>query len=142
MMPTNGQHVKCILKNGAIVEGIVKEWGANSVELRSLDGESILIIPHPNEDIMLIKVLLEKPKPDVEIIKEKIIEAGSLEEELQKTVEQTSDDLRLKKMADLKILLAQQEKKIITDKLKDHHISDVRKAQYGYPGFYKMPSTK
>jgi hypothetical protein len=137
MMPTSGQHVKCILKNGAVVEGIVEEWSTNSVELRSLDGESILIIPRPNEDIMLIKVLLEKLKPEVEIIKEKIIEKGSLEEELQKTVEQTSNDLRLKKMAELKILLAQQERKIITDKLKDHHISDVRKAQYERPGFFK-----
>ena len=144
MMPKEGQHVKCVLRTGAMAEGIVEEWFNNVVQLRSLDGESVLIIPHPNEDIMLIKIVLDKPKS--EVIKEKIIKKqthSDLEKELQKVYEQPSgDDLRTKKMAELKVLMAEQEKKIIADKLKDHRIGDTRKVEYGQPEFYKKPRTQ
>jgi len=146
MMPKEGQHVKCVLRTGAMAEGIVEEWFNNVVQLRSLDGESILIIPHPNEDIMLIKIVLDKPKSEAEVIKEKIIKKqthSDLEKELQKVYEQPSgDDLRTKKMAELKVLMAEQEKKIIADKLKDHRIGDTRKVEYGQPEFYKKPRTQ
>ena len=146
MMPKEGQHVKCVLRTGAMAEGIVEEWFNNVVQLRSLDGESILIIPHPNEDIMLIKIVLDKPKSEAEVIKEKIIKKqthSDLEKELQKVYEQPSgDDLRTKKMVELKVLMAEQEKKIIADKLKDHRIGDTRKVEYGQPEFYKKPRTQ
>jgi hypothetical protein len=145
MIPKLGQHVKCILRNGAIAEGIVQsDWMNSIVQLLSLDGESVIIIPHPNEDIMLIKIVLDKPKS--EVIKEKIIKKqthSDLEKELQKVYEQPSgDDLRTKKMAELKVLMAEQEKKIIADKLKDHRIGDTRKVEYGQPEFYKKPRTQ
>jgi hypothetical protein len=149
MMPTKGQHVKCVLRTGAMAEGIVEEWNINAafaggkfisnVQLRSLDGESILIIPHPDEDIMLIKIVLEKPKSEPKILTKQ--KETSLEKEFQEVYDQPSDDdLRVKKMADLKILLAEQDKKIIADKLKDHRIGDARKVEYGSPQFYKKPS--
>ena len=146
MMPIEGQHIKCVLRTGMMAEGIVEEWLDNFVRLRSLDGESILIIPHPNEDIILIKIVLEKPKSEAQIIGDKIRakqKETSLEQEFQEVYDQPSeDDLRVKKMAELKILMAEQDKKIIADKLKDHHIGDARKVEYGTPQFYKKPSTK
>ena len=148
MMPKEGQHVKCVLRTGAMAEGIVEEWFNNVVQLRSLDGESVLIIPHPNEDIMLIKIILDSPKTQAEEIKEKIIKKSSknnteLEERLLEAYKQPSDDnLRIKKMAELKVLMVEQEKKIIAEKLKDHRIGDTRKVEYGQPEFYKKPRTQ
>lgn len=144
MIPQAGQHVKCVLRTGTMAEGIVEEWNNNVVQLRSLDGESILIIPHPNEDIMLIKIVLGKPKDHVEEIKEKSTENKSeLEEKFQTIYEQPSDDnLRTKKMVELKILMIEQDKKIVADKLKDHRIGDTRKVEYGQPKFFSKPSIK
>jgi hypothetical protein len=135
MMPRIGQHVKCVLRTGAIAEGIVNEWG-NSVELKSLDGESILILPHANDDIMLIKIILKK-----DIIKE-IPKLNNLEEEMVDAYNQPSNDLRIKKIAELKILMAEQEKKIIADKLKSHSIDSIKKVEYGTPKFFKVNGSK
>lgn len=137
MIPKDGQHVKCILRTGAIAEGIVEEWYNNVVQLRSLDGESILIIPHPNEDIMLIKILMEKPAPE-QVNKEDYEIKNNLEKQFQKVQETPSTDpLRLKKLAELKLLMVEQEKKIIADKVKSHQVGEPRKVQYGQPGFLK-----
>ena len=131
MIPQAGQHVKCVLRTGAIAEGIVENWYQNEVQLISLDGESLLIITHPEEDIMLIKILI---KSKSEILKVPVTKT-ELQQEFQTVYEQPSnDDLRVKKMADLKIMMAEQEKKIITEKMKDHHVGEVKKVAYGYPG--------
>jgi hypothetical protein len=150
MIPQVGQQVKCILRTGAMVEGIVEEWG-ETVQMLSLDGESILIIPRPSEDIMLIKILLiseeEIPKesfkdPELVVaISNNVPYPNSLEEEFDEVYNQPSgDDLRTKKMAELKILLAEQDKKIVSEKIKDHHIGNTRKVEYGFPQLNKIKS--
>jgi hypothetical protein len=152
MIPQVGQHVKCLLRTGVLAEGIVEDWGERTVQLRSLDEENILIITHPNDDIMLIKVVLNTHQSAAEKVAEKIRRAGperpvpesaDLKQKFQEVYDSPSDDdLRLKELADLKIMLIEQEKKIIADKLKSHHIGPVNKAKYGYPGFLTKPSTK
>jgi len=146
MIPQPGQHVKCILRNNTIVEGIVDNWRGDIhsglTQLRSLDGDSILIIPNL-DDVMLIKIMLEKPKSLTAEIKEKIEKKSQLNKEFIEVYEQPSnDDLRTKKLAELKILLVAQEKKIIADKMKDHHLSGVKAVQYGQPGFLTKPRAK
>ena len=134
MIPQIGQHVKCILRAGVVAEGIVEEWGTTA-QLRSLDGENILIITHPTDDIVLIKITVKSP------IKNKI--SSNLENEFKEIHDQPSNnDLRLKQMVELKALLLEQEKKIITDKLKDHSIGEVKKAKYEYPGFLAQQGSK
>ena len=137
MMPDVGQHVKCILRTGAMAEGIVEEWFVNTVQLRSLDGESILIIPHPNEDIMLIKIILEKPAQKEKAshsLPNGIVVNAELSKEIQDTQALPSDDpKRIETLAKLRIMLAEQEKKIITEKVKSHSIGDAKKVKYEYP---------
>lgn len=137
-----GQHVKCILRTGAMAEGIVEEWDDN-IQLRSLDGESLLIIPHPDQDIMLIKVILPPRTDEPKIPKETVIvknkEISAYEEIMELP---TEDPLRLKKLAELKIMMTEQEKKIIAEKAKSHSISETKKVQYGYPQFLAKQSTK
>lgn len=144
-MPKVNQHVKCILRTGAIAEGFVEEWSNVKVQLKSLDGESILIIPHPNEDIMMIKIIIGN-------ICQKDTHSNStaaynettneLEKEIQYTKDLPSDDpKRIKTLAKLRVMLVKQEKKIIAEKVKSHNIGDVRKVKYGQPEFFKKPST-
>ncbi len=157
MIPEVGQHIKVILKNNTVVEGIVEEWFNNYVKLKSLDEKSILIIPHPNEDIMLIKIFLSPEFPKLEFVKLKkddgtevettpeanrvLGEIASLEEQFQETLKLPSDNPdRLKTLAELKRLMNEQEKKIISEKVKNHYIDGTRKVQYGLPNFFKKPS--
>lgn len=145
MIPKVGQHVKCILRTGAMAEGIVEEWETNVVQLRSLDGESILIIPHANEDISLIKIVLSIPQIDLPESKTETVKLpkGELEEKYQQAVAlPTEDPTRVKTLAELRIMMAAQEKQIISEKVKDHHITEVPKAKYGYPKFFKKQSPK
>jgi hypothetical protein len=128
MTPQPGQHVKCILRNGALAEGIVESWLVDEVQLKSLDGESILIITRPTEDIMLIKILLEIPKEN-----EEQLEVHSIDEEiksdLKEKVELATEAMdptnieSIKTLAELKIELAKQERKIIAEKLREHRPS-------------------
>lgn len=142
MTPQPGQHVKCILRNGAMAEGIVEEWFGNVVQLKSLDGESVLIITHPAEDIMLIKIILDK-KPEEE--QNLPTEEGADEfvkqfAEADASHDPTNPDDR-KSLAELRIELIKQERKIIAEKLKNHRPSSgPGKVQYGYPGLNKKPS--
>jgi hypothetical protein len=125
MTPQTGQHVKVILRNGAIAEGIVEEWLANTVQLKSLDGESILIITHPTEDIMLIKVMLDKPEEvevEPESTQEEVRDFDSQFQEAAKTTDPNDVDA-VKSLAQLRIELNKQERRIIAEKLKDHRPS-------------------
>ncbi len=141
-MIETGKHVKIILRNGAMAEGIVEEWYANEVKLKSLDGESFLIITHPAEDIMLIKVFLKEPEEKQEELQEEQIE---LEQKFDATHEATDphDIDGVKSLAQLRIELIKQDRKIIAEKLKNHIPSTgPGKVQYGYPGLGKKPRTK
>ena len=140
--PKEGQHVKCFLRNGNVVEGIVEVWDI-PVILKTLDGASQMIIHAPSQDIMLTKVLLaEEPTVQAqeqtiaEKIKERVVEEGQPEPDPM--------DLNAMTKAQLHIQLVEQERQIVADQLKTHYPDSVapRKKTYGYPGFFKKPSTK
>jgi hypothetical protein len=143
-MDYKNKKVKLLLSGNIIVEGVVKSWNANSVHLISLDGSSTSIITHPNEDIRVIKVFEDKVE-DVELPKNTTSKAtvSSLQNKFEETYKQpTSDNLRLKKLVDLKKDLIQQEKEIIANKLKEHTVEEVRKVKYEQPGFFKKQIVK
>lgn len=133
MIPQKGNHIKCLMRNNSVLEGIVELWSNEQSILRSLDNLSLSIIQNPAQDIVVIKIVLKTPiqmKNDLEL---------KFDEEYNKT---SNDDLRLKNLVDLKNLLNTQEKKIVAEKLKDHHIGEVKKINYGQPGFLPKPSAK
>lgn len=132
----NDKHVRVVFRNGTIIEGIVKEWVSNYVELRSLSDESIMIIAHPEEDIMLIKVLPDKPvkepKSAVEEMADKIrAKAAEIVENPPQTEEQA--ELQQKSIAELKRMVTEQDRKMIRKRIRDHYPSayQPRKAGYG-----------
>lgn len=128
MNPQKGQYVKCILRNNVIIEGNVESWSSGKSVLQSFDESSVSIIQHTSQDVVAFKIILKKPT--------------QIKKELEDKFEQVSknigdDELRLKNMAELKILMIEEEKKIISDKIKDHHINNNRKTIYEQPGFFK-----
>ena len=124
MILLTNQHVKCIFRNGTIVEGIVEEWVPGTTHLRSLSDQSLMIIMHPDEDIMMIKVI---PEPEEEIVKEEKSKENNSPSTLDqiraklKEVEEIEDpELQKLSVAELKHLAMEQERKIIVDKIKEH----------------------
>lgn len=136
-MDYKNKKVKLLLSGNIVVEGVVKSWNSNSVHLISLDGSSTSIITHPNEDIRVIKVFEDKVD-DVEVSQNTKVTVSNLQNKFEEVYRQpVSDSLRLKKLVDLKKDLIQQEKEIISNKLKDHAIEEVRKIKYEQPRFLK-----
>ena len=140
IFPEIGQHVKCLLVNNTLIEGYVLLWDTNAVKLKSLDGDSIFIIHHSDRDIVMTKVMLAlpaaiEPEPKIPVTLEG---ASNLEERWQETYNEPSDDeLRTKKLAELKILMIEQEKKIIKDKMKIHESTS---AYSPMPPKYQIPN--
>lgn len=129
MIPEQDQHVKCIFRNGTLVEGTVDSWSKDEAILTSLDGESKLIITSPVADIMLIKIVLkteskessEKPK----------LNPTELEQKFEEAYAQPSDNPdRIATMAELRIQLAEAERQITANKLKEWHIANPNGVEY------------
>lgn len=130
MMPQAGQQVKIIFRNGTVVEGVVNVWENNTVELKSLDDKSVLIISHPAEDIMMIKVSLEHEEPPFKMVDKKINDAWK--DAVDKTDHR--DPEQIKTLAELRVELNKQEKEIIAKKLREHRPSHSPQiGPYHYP---------
>ena len=123
------QHIKCVFKNGTLIEGLVESWTKEEVVLTSLDGESKLIIMHPDDDIMLIKLVLKSSQK--ESVEKPKLNLTELEEKLEEVYAQPSDDPnRITTMAELKIQLSEAEKQITANKLKDWNIKNPNGIEY------------
>lgn len=119
----NDKHVKVVFRNGTVVEGIVKEWVSNYVEIRSLSDESIMIIAHPEEDIMLIKVLPDKPATEESEATEKQQIREKVAEVLESPQTEEQAGLQQKSIAELQRMVAEQDRKLIRRRIRDHYHS-------------------
>lgn len=140
-MIERGQHVKCFMRNGMSLEGIVEEWLPGQAVLKSLDGKSLMFIHRPGDDILLTKVVLEEP----EIIPEetKVVEETERKEHVrQKLTEVLQPDvepeLQKKNIQELRQMVQDQDRQIIANKTKEH---------FGSPGagkttHYSSPYTQ
>lgn len=144
-----GKHVKLLLQGNLILEGIVKDWFEDQVILTSLDKKSISIVMHPEEDIRVIKVILESEDNLTEDSSsensEPIPDKKEINTELEKKFNEvynspSENDLRVKTLTELKSQLIEQEKAIISEKLKNHEINEVRTVKYELPRFLKKQS--
>lgn len=139
--PQEGQHVKCFLRNGNVLEGVVESWGI-PVVLKSLEGQNLLILHDPKQDIMLTKVVLVE-EPTVQA-REQAIAQKIKEQTTEEGLQPAPEDLNAMTKAQLHVEMAEQERRIVSDKLKTHYpdSSTPRKKTYGYPGFFQKPSAK
>lgn len=125
-----GKHVKYFLRNGMVLEGIVEKDTAAEVVLKALDGQSLMILHKPTEDIMMTKVMLV----------EQAVEPVSQEEEYDepqptdngdfhdravaklREVQQAegNQELTEKSMAELREMVQDQDRQIIAQKRREH----------------------
>jgi hypothetical protein len=126
MKPQPGQHVKCIFKNGTIVEGIVEEWDIE-VHLLSLTDKSLMIICHPSEDLMMIKIMPDLAEDIVEGPAQEKVEIP-IQDQIRTKIREVivpneNSELQKSSIAELKRLAVEQEKQIIAKKIKEHYPS-------------------
>lgn len=144
-----GLHVKCFMRSTMVLEGIVEEWTEAHVVLKSLDGQNLMIVHKPAEDIMLTKVVLAEPE---EIPAEKEVreptnprrqQSTKLQEQIKGKLQealQPSGDIDLDKLnvKELRNLVLEQEKQIIAQK-KQQHFGSGKVLKYNTPGSAYMP---
>ena len=128
MIPDKGHHVKCVMRTTLVLEGIVEEWTEVRVVLRSIDGESLMIIHRPAEDILLTKVMLTEPISKEKVAHNQTEAQEKIKAKLQEV--QQIDDLELqeKSIAELRDMVKEQERQIIINKRREH---------FGAPGSAK-----
>jgi hypothetical protein len=116
-----GKHVKYFLRNGMVLEGIVEKDTAAEVVLKALDGESLIIIHKPAEDIMMTKVVLTEPISE-ERVQHNLTEAQERIKAKLHEVQQPVDDpeLQEKNLTELRQMVLEQERQIIVNKRREH----------------------
>ena len=136
-MIEKGQYVKVVFKNSTQLEGVVESWTEKQAILRSVSGDSLMIIQNTSEDVMAIKIILDFTPPT------EVPKKLSIMEEKFEAVRATpvSDPHRLQRLADLRKQANQAEKEIIANKLKDNR-PEPRESKYGFPNLTKKHSSK
>lgn len=132
-----GTLVTVSLSNGQVLTGNVENWSTENISLRTAPTAGITIILHPERDIVFIYFK--------ENMKENIQPPPFLEEsdqEFEAVLKEPFSDLKVKKLAELRILRSNIEKDIVANKLRTHSVSGVKKANYGLPEFFKKPGSK
>lgn len=132
-----GQYVKIVFRNSTQAEGTVEFWSDKESILVSTDKLSKFIIFNTQDDVMAVKICYEAPVVEV---KKRFEE--TVEEFKRVYAEPSTDELRNHNLAHLKTLMNEQEKKIISDKVKSHTITNSRPTQYGLPSISSIARTK
>jgi Fe-S cluster assembly ATPase SufC len=120
----------------------VEEWGPTNYHLRSLSDQSLMIIMHPEDDILLIKVMSDPEEITAEDIVEKyskkeikgISSPGLIQEQirakLQEVAEPLEEDLQEKTVEDLRKLAIEQERQILVNKVREHFPGGSKRSNY------------
>jgi len=125
------QHVKCFLRSGMVLEGIVEEYTMSQVVLRSLSDGSLIIIHHPGEDIVLTKVMPDVVAQEVPVQPKApvIPNDNPVKEKLQEVLQTEDPELQKLSIEELRQLVQEQDRQIIAQKRREH---------FGSPGNAKM----
>ena len=132
-------HIKCILSNNISIEGYFISSSNDDIRIYSLDKKSVIVINNPKQNVILTKIFLQEEMEQKSEIKEQA--PPILEEEKIEVVNnnnQENEDLKLKNLAELKILKNEQEKKIIAEKLRGHTITGASEVRYTIPSFFRI----
>lgn len=133
MILTKGQYVKVVFQNSMAMEGIIDSWSDEKSLLIASDGKSSCLIMNTKKDVMLVKITEKLPTHN-ELVKE----ATQLEQQFEQVkLEPSSDDLRIKKLANLKKMMIEQDRKIIAEKTRGHITTGQQAVQYGYPTTFR-----
>jgi len=148
MLLLKNQHVKIIFKNSITIEGIVLQWDPEAEEykfvLKALEDNSLFIINN-QEDIMIVKIIDNSVHENIqEVVQEGLQKEEELQtnfeeikEQIDEVYEQPRHDLGdIQNLANLRKKLAESERQLIANKLRQHHIKDPKGVKYEH-GFFK-----
>jgi len=145
MIPSKDQYVRIIFKNSTHAEGFVESWSGREAVLRSADGTSLLIIQDVAADIMAVKVYFDPPEKQSKI-EEEIERKQEIEQDFEEVHKEPEIDqyAKARTLLELRKLQAEQDRKIVSEKLKDHTATqtNVTVPKYELPGFFKKQSAK
>ena len=107
MEPKQGERVKLFFRNGLVEEGIVDLWTQQRAVLRSFASENVLVIQNTEQDIIAIKIYrdeaqLNSPHPSAQV---------AVNDELKPDQYYKDEGLRVKSLAELRLLQAMEERK-------------------------------
>lgn len=140
-----GKRVSILMTNGIAVDGIIFQFGDNKINLHLLDNSDLMFIMNVERDVQLIRVFSEK-KQDQFSLKEKL---DKVQNDFKTKANEihSKDQMRIKKLGELKINLINQERKIAKEKLVDHvpgvskisnqDMEKIGKGSYEFPGFLR-----
>ena len=148
-----GKRVKIFFRNGMTCEGFVSKWANNEAVLRSLESDDVVFLPDVKEDVFMVrfffqdKEVVEKPPKEglppiiePELEKPKPIKAQAQVPPSQPKKVIDKQELRLKKLVELR---AQQKKELeenVSKRLKSHVPTNIQRPTYVQPSFTKPVS--
>jgi len=136
-----GSLIKVFFKGGLSAQGTVVERSETALLLKAESCEDLLLINNPKEDLLMIRVFVEKPEEPRE---KQIVEQCA---DYNRTEFQPEQNLDIKsrtvKLVDLKLKQAEQERKITSEKLKSFEPNpNAKPIKYGQPKFVEQHSGK
>ncbi len=121
MDPEKGTFVSVYFKNGILEQGIVESWSDNKSVLKSVSGNSLIIIQKTLEDVMLVKIE----------IKSKPIE---FDDEIKLEEPEPNQNLRVMKLAELRRQKIIEDRRLAREQLTTFKASDnTGETAYGIP---------
>lgn len=143
MINLDGKKVKILLKIGGSVEGFVKIWNEEYVLLTNFDSKNQLIINDPQQNILMIHVILEEiSKKVLEPVEPKVLEQTLVDpdpKELQLDHYEPDSTLRFKKLAELRQAQLKEHKLNLSKHLTNWKNGQANK-NYGEIDYYGNPS--
>lgn len=160
MKPKKKDIVKIFFKNGVQIEGKVYSWGKKII-LATDDKTGFVVVPDRREIVMFMVTrsyaldhqkpqqvaIQQKPKPgmamyyDEPLLDRPEYEPPVVDDDPSFVPEQDqlsdNNDLRTKKLVELHKLKIEEEKKVFAQKIRQHHIGEVKEINYELPGLLK-----
>lgn len=142
MDPLIGQSVKILFNNGTAVEGTVVQWSDDKSVIKSINKESLFVIQKTKQDVLAVIIRLNDKKVEKESIQHSIdmkksasVDKKELEKQYEDIKNNQNDDLRIKKLVELKSELNQLEKEEFFNRFRGHEMT-----QIGSVGNYVLPN--
>lgn len=134
------KHIKVIFTNGMTCEGKVILWGDGRSVLLDEVSESLLYIYNTKDNVMFVKVSAREHKehiePDVGLTPTEVT-PYPIEEPLQLDHHEPDQNLRLRKLVDLKQERDQAMRDVVSNRLKTFTPSGLLPSYYDAPNFQK-----
>lgn len=134
----SGTFIKVFFKGGLSAQGTVVDCSESSLLLKAESCEDLLFINNPTEDLLMIRIFVQKSdQPDQQSV-DKPIDHNRSEFQPEQNLDIKNRSIKL---VDLKLKQVEQERKNVSEKMKSFEPTPTTKLiEYGQPKFTKQHS--